>query len=283
MWWRLCLVGIAAGCYSGHAAPGAPCTPSLDNCPTNQTCALVAGEYVCVEGAVPGDAPTAVDAPMAMIDAPVPIDGPIDAAPAAPWSLIQTKETTTPTVNVTATGSGHLLVVAIEGTQAGNVTAVADNAGNTYTAIPNNRATSSAFSVGLEFWYAVSSKSGATMVTITAPTVYAAVVWEVANIRTTAPLDAATKLDNQAASTTPLGASITTNQARDFVVSVVIVDNVVSGLHTGSAFTNDHTTFGNGWAHLTSNNAPAGTYQAQWDQGTAGAYCAATAAFSIGP
>jgi hypothetical protein len=281
MWWRLCLVGIAAGCYSGHAAPGAPCTPSLDNCPTNQTCALVSGEYVCVEGAVP-DAALA-DSPEMTIDASPVIDAGIDAAPAVPWSLVQTKATTSGTLNVTATGSGHLLVVAIEGTQAGNVTAVADNAGNTYTAIPNNRAVASAFSVGLELWYAVNSKPGATAVTITAPTVYSAVVWEVANIRTTAPLDTATKLDDQAASTMPLGASITTTQARDFVISVVIVDNVVSGLHTGSAFTNDHTTFGNGWAHLTSNSAPAGTYQAAWDQGTAGAYCAVSAAFFVSP
>src|SRR5512143_2289229 len=152
MWWRLCLVGIAAGCYSGHAAPGAPCEPSLDNCPTNQTCALVAGEYVCVEGAI-ADAAASIDAPVLMIDAPIATDAATDGAvQAVPWSLVQTKNTTTPTVNVTATGTGHLLVVAIEGTQAGNVTAVNDNAGTTETAVPNNRAIAGAYSVGLEFW-----------------------------------------------------------------------------------------------------------------------------------
>jgi len=283
-WWSW-LVVIAAGGYSGHAAPGAPCTPSLDNCPRNQTCALVSGEYICVEGAVP-DAASAmtdadIDAMSPLIDAPVTSP---DAPPPMPWSLIKTAETTNTNqgLSFAATGAGHLIVVGLETPSAGAVTAVADNAGNTYAPVPIGRAISTVGDIGLEVWYAKNA-SAATTITVTAPSVRAIVMWEVANIKTANPLDTSTKVENQAASTTPLGAAITTTQARELVISVAIVDNFISGIHANSAFTNDRLALGNGWAHLTSNNAPAGTYQAQWDQGTAGASCSISAAFFIGP
>ncbi len=47
----------------------------------------------------------------------------------------------------------------------------------------------------------------------------------------------------------------------------------------GSAFTNYLTTFGNGWAHLTSATAPADTYQARWNQPDPGHVRATAAAF----
>ena len=154
--------------------------------------------------------------------------------------------------------------------------------GNTYVAVPK-RATSTAVNVGLEVWYATDSKAGATTITVTSNSVKAIVAWEFANIKTTSPLDNATKLDNQATSTTPLGAAITTAQDRELVIATIIVQNQVSGIHAGSLFTNDQTALGNGWAHITSNNAAAGTYQAQWDQPTTGPSCAVSAAFFIGP
>jgi hypothetical protein len=113
--------------------------------------------------------------------------------------------------------------------------------------------------------------------------VLATVMWEVAGIDPTSPLDKGTKLDDQAASTMPLGASITTSAAGEFVVSVVIVSGSVSGIHAGSLFTNDHRTFGNGWAHLTDPASAPGTYQAQWDQVFSGGSCASSAAFFVGP
>src|SRR5207244_7353522 len=106
---------------------------------------------------------------------------------------------------------------------------------------------------------------------------------EVAGLRTSGILDTTAVLNGQAASSTPHGAAITTTRAGDFVVEAAMVGNVITGIHTGTAFTNDHTTQDNGWAHLTSPMAPAGTYQAQWDQPQAGAYCASSAAFFAAP
>jgi hypothetical protein len=247
----------------------------------------VSGEYICVEGPAP-DATTGVadasddDAPSQLIDAPLTTS---DAPPAMPWSLIKTAETTMTNqgLSFAATGAGHLIVVGIETPSSSTITTVADNASNTYVAVPIGRAISTVGDIGLELWYAKNATAGATNITVTATSARAIVMWEFANIRTTNPLDTSTKVENQAPSTTPLGAAITTTQPRELVISVAIVDNFISGLHTGSAFTNDRLTLGNGWAHITSNNAPAGTYQAQWDQGTSGASCGISAAFFIGP
>lgn len=282
MWARLGLVALVASCYSGHAASGAPCTPALANCPQGQSCALVSGDYICIEGAAV-DAAQDGSSSDAVVDAAKPVDAGIDAAPLAPWTLVQTAGGTASSLAITASGGGHLIVVAVETTAIGPVTSVSDSAGNTYVAAVGGRSASATFGAGLELWYAAGAKPGATTVTATAPTVYAMVIWEVAGIRTTSPVDRVTKLDDQAATTLPVGASITTTAAGDYVVSVAIVDNTVSGIHAGNAFTNDRTTFGNGWAHLTSNSAAAGTYQARWDQPTSGAYCATSVAFFIGP
>ncbi len=107
-------------------------------------------------------------------------------------------------------------------------------------------------------------------------------VWEVAGLRTSGALDTGVAVSDQPASNTPLGPSITTKTPGEFVVSVAIVANGISGTHAGNAFTNDLRTRGDGWAHLTDPAAPAGSYQAEWDQGTAGDYCSDAAAFRSG-
>ncbi|MGE5184935.1 MAG: hypothetical protein ACM31C_22860 [Acidobacteriota bacterium] len=281
----VCSLAVAAACYSPRAGTGAPCSPELDNCPGAQTCALVGGGYVCVDGPVP-DGPVIRDAPAIdtppLSDAFVPRDTPADAA-APPWVLVQTKGSQSASVTLAATGAGHLLVVAIETNATDPVTAVADSANDTFAALPSARATNSAANLGVELWAASNAQAGATAVTVIAPVVHAVVVWEVANVRTAGALDKVTLLDDQPATTLPAGAAITTAAPGEFVVSVAIVANQVSGIHAGNEFTNDHTTFGNGWAHLTDPAAPAGSHQAKWDQGTAGAYCAVSAAFLIGP
>src|SRR5262249_11111260 len=111
---------------------------------------------------------------------------------------------------------------------------------------------------------------------------YSTVIWEVAGIKTTSPLDVTGALSNQAATTTPQGASLTTTADGDFVVDVAMVNNDVSGIHAGNRFTDDRSTNSNGWAHLI-DAAPAGTYRAQWDQQQSGVYCASSAAFFVGP
>ncbi len=285
----VCSLAVAVGCYSPRATTGAPCSPALANCPDPQTCALVGGSYVCVEGAVPDasiDSPRAIDAPRGLPDAFVPRDAARDAPPPPPpWTLVQVAGSTSPGITIAATGAGHLLLVAIETDTSTQVTTVADNVNDTFVAIPNAHAKASAGSpaFGVTLWAGSTGQGGATSIAIAAPVFYAVVVWEVSGIRSSNPLDGVTTLSDQAATTTPSGAAITTTAAGDFVAAVAIVDNQITGIHAGNAFTNDRTTNGNGWAHLTSSSAPAGTYQAKWDQGTAGVYCAVSAAFFVGP
>jgi hypothetical protein len=264
-------VAIVAGCYSAEPSPGAPCMPERANCPSGQTCELVAGAHRCITGAAPDGGPSVL------------VDAAGDADPARRWTLVQTRASMDQRrVTLSATGAGHLIVVAVE-TNATPATAVTDDAGNTYVPIEGSRAADPSEGLGIELWYAAGASAGAKTISAIADTIYAMVAWEVSGIRAASPLDAVTKLDDQPATTSPAGASIATSAAGDFIVSVTIVENTVSGLASGSAFTSDHTTYGNGWAHVTSAAAPADTYQARWNQPTIGSSCAASAAFFAAP
>jgi len=276
------LLLVIAGCYAPSAAPGAPCNPTTANCPEGQSCLPVGGSYACESAPVAADAPTAdtriSDAPR---DAPLLVDAPPDAATPA-WTLVQTAhaENTSNLTLPSATGTGHLIIVGVQTTAM--IAGVTDSGANLYTEVPNSAASASSAGLGISLWSAKSTAS-ATQIIVGASSVNAIVVWEVAGLRLTNPVDTATTLDNQAATTLPVGAAITTAQPGEFVVSIAIVANNVTGLHTNSAFTNDALARGNGWAHLTSATAPAGSHQAKWDQPTSGVYCATSAAFFPGP
>jgi len=272
---RLAVCGFAlvlvASCYAPETRSGAPCTPGLANCPSGQTCELVAGAHVCVAGAVPDAGPDIL------------VDAPTDGGTARPWTLVQARGSSNGRrVTIAASGAAHLIVVAVQ-TALNQVTSVTDDANNTYVPVAGSRAVDMAQTTAVELWYAASSSAGATTITAGGDPIYAVVAWEVAGIRGVNPLDAVSKLENQPQSTTPFGASITTSAAGEFVVSAIIVANAVTGVTMGSAFTNDLTTFGNGWAHLTSASSPAGTYQARWTQPDPGTSCATSAAFFAGP
>ena len=221
----------------------------------------------------------------------------VDAPIGPRWTLVQTSMSTSSTVTIAPSSSRNLIVVAAQIANAGSITSITDNAAddddvnanllnesNTYVAIPAARATNTNPSNVLEIWYAQNARRGATKISIgaTAP-VLAAVAWEVSGIRTIDPLDTAGKLDGQPATIAPVGPSITTSTAGEFIVSVAIVANVVTGASAGSEFTNDCLTNGNGWAHLADPGAAAGSHQAQWAQNTSGRYCASAAAFRVSP
>jgi len=203
------------------------------------------------------------------------------------WTLVQNATTTSPTLMIASSGAGHLIVVAVHLANTGSVSSITDNApngGNSYVAIATSRATNTSPPDAVELWFARGSIAGATTIALAASTtIVGAVAWETSGIRTDSPLDTATTLDAQPATTTPLGPRITTSEPGEFVVSVAIVANGVSTTHAGNEFTNDQRTRGNGWAHLTDPAAAAGDHQAQWDQGVSGAYCANAAAFRVGP
>jgi len=270
---RRWLVWVAlAGCYAPRAPAGAPCGPDGD-CPAGQSCATVANQRVCVEQPVDGGA---TDAPST--DSPIATDAPNDAPQNATWTLVRTKDAKqSALLDIPAIGAGHLVIVAVESEK--EVSMVADNGGNLYQRIATSRAVVPSDGLGVEIWYTPNAMPGGTMIAATAASsVFSIDMWEVDGLSSVTIDDVAT-LDDQPATTTPEGASVTTTATGDFVVSIAIVQNSVTGLTAGSEFTNDHTTFGNGWAHLTSASAPAGTYGARWNQGTAGTYCASSVAF----
>lgn len=201
------------------------------------------------------------------------------------WALIQTAGSRSSNVSLAPLGAHHLVVVAVQLASNGQVTSILDSSVcNAYVEIPAAHAVNRPLGDALEIFYAKNSCSGADDLGVSATTgVFATVVWEVAGIRTDDPLDTAVVLNDQPASTAPIGPTITTSAAGEFVVSAAMVENLAATIHTGNEFTNDQITNGNGWAHLTDSMAAAGDHRAQWDQPDAGAYCASAAAFRAGP
>src|SRR5262245_32873577 len=99
----------------------------------------------------------------------------------------------TSTCTIPPTGSGHLLVVAwMPGGTTTTVASVTDNASNTYAEAGNARSIDTGSNLMADIWYAKSSQSGATVLTINpnpSGTSGEAVIWEFAGVDTTAPLD----------------------------------------------------------------------------------------------
>ncbi|MBX3162024.1 MAG: hypothetical protein KF773_39040 [Deltaproteobacteria bacterium] len=273
MWRVLSLVIGVSACYQPSVAPGTPCEPAA-GCPYGLTCALVDGAHVCIDGLPPTDAPLlGPDGPDT--DAP-------DAPAAVPWRIVQTQAIVDRVLMVEATGAGNTILVGLETTAGAVPNNVRDNAGNTYTRIPGSRARNVERNFAAEFWIATNVQAGATRLDSGGGIIRALAMWEVAGLAAD-PIDAIAVLENQAESTLPVGAPITTAEAGELVVSIVIVASSVTGLAPGSDFTNDHNTLGNGWAHLTATDAPAAMYQAQWLQQVPGGSCATSIALRRAP
>ncbi|MFZ0297350.1 MAG: hypothetical protein WAM13_03275 [Candidatus Sulfotelmatobacter sp.] len=200
------------------------------------------------------------------------------------WALVnKASKGGVASLTIPATGSGHLVAVALIFNGKTSVASLSDNAtggSNTYVSA-GARSTSGIWST--EIWYAVNSKPGATVVTPTlaaaAPQVQIA-VWEMSGLSASAPDATNTSSGNLTLNNTP-GAAVTTKQTGDFVVSIMLANTSdLSAITSGNAFTDDFATDGNGWAHLTSTSSAAGTYQASWYTASpSGQYCSSTVAF----
>jgi hypothetical protein len=208
-----------------------------------------------------------------------------------PWQFIGAnglKSTAVPTFQLplgTPTTAGELVVVAVQTEPIGTVTSVTDNASaaGTYTAIPSARSLVSAGTTGaIEIWYA-NTNAGATSVTAMASgPIIAVVAWQ---FITPSPVtvDAAAGSNDQPTSPAPNAPAITTARPGEVAIAVLQTIGTVSGVTSGSEFTNDELTYMNGWAHLTDPLAPAGVHVAQWHAGTAGVYSGSVVAFAMGP
>jgi hypothetical protein len=179
--------------------------------------------------------------------------------------------------------AGELIVIAVQLDVNGQVTSMTDDAvgPSSYTRLPASRANT--VSTGVEMWFTQQANPGATTVTVeSGGTLNSVVAWQFATPGT-ARWDVALALSNQPASTTPVAPQVTTASADEIILAATVVANDVSGIQAGSEFTNDTQTNSNGFAHLTDPQAPAGGYQAVWDQPSNGVYCSDAVAFAMGP
>ena len=203
------------------------------------------------------------------------------------WTLVnKASQVANPLTSLTvpSTGSGNLIAVALMFNGTTSVSSISDNAGNTYVSA-GARSTTSQYST--EVWYAVNSKSGATSITpkfAGSPSHVEMTEWEVSGLATGSS-DATNTASGSVTQNNTTGPPVTTSQAGDFVISVLLASTAdFTGTTTGNEFTDDFATNGNGWAHMTSNAAGAGTQQASWSTASAsGVYCASTVAFLAAP
>lgn len=140
-------------------------------------------------------------------------------------------------VSISASGSGHLLVVWVGIFDSGalNTTAssITDNVGNTYIKIPAS-VSGTAGSAYSEMWYAKNSTAGATTVTISAATNFfqvMAYVFEFSGADTSAPFDVASAAAQN--SMPPVSGTLTPSQTGEVLVSGAInPDIVLTGIST---------------------------------------------------
>jgi hypothetical protein len=199
------------------------------------------------------------------------------------WAIVQKTAKAGAITNITipATGAGHLIAVALIFNGTTSVSSVTDNAGNTYVSahVPCAYKTTTA-----DIWYAESSVAGATTITPTfvgSPTQVQIAVWEVSGVLNMSLDATGTATGSITLNNTP-GPAVTTTMNGDFILSIMLAMNSsFSAISTGNAFTNDFKTYGNGWAHITSNSTSPGTQQASWYTATpSGAYCSNAVAFA---
>ena len=212
------------------------------------------------------------------------------ASPPQTWNLVQTAGiSVSPTLAIAATGSDHLIVVALRsgGTTISSVTDDAPGGSNVYVSIPAARAVNAVANALVELWYATGSRPGATTISVVSDGSLNTMVWEVDHIAAGNPVDTASELSDQPTTLTPFGPTITTTMAGEFVIAAAIVEINVIDIHAGNEFVEEFpeaTSPGNdGYAHLGDPNAPAGAYRAEWDVDMSGTYCATGAAFFVGP
>jgi uncharacterized repeat protein (TIGR02543 family) len=204
-------------------------------------------------------------------------------APTPAWAIVQKVSKAGAITNLTipATGGGHLIAVAMMFNGTTSVTGVSDNGGTTYMSA-GVRVANGPNSV--EIWFAENSAAGATVITpnfVNQPTHLEITAWEVSGVLAM-PLDAGNTATGTITADNVAGPAVTTTLAGDFVISVMMAaDTNLTSISGGNAFTDDFTTYGNGWAHITGNSSSAGVKQASWfTSNPTGAYCASTVAFA---
>lgn len=186
------------------------------------------------------------------------------------------------TCTIPSTGSGHLLVIGWKGESNAAVSSITDSVGDTYAEATGAKASLKVRHGNWtsDIWYAANGNAGATSITINPTSRWsqgAAVVWEFSGVSTVSPLDHTAAVSNQAASSTPQGAPVTTSNASDVVVSLALVTDDITGIESGNPFTEDSSLWYDGWAHLVTSST--GTYEAQWNQSPSGSYGSSTASF----
>jgi hypothetical protein len=181
------------------------------------------------------------------------------------------------TVPVQPTGPGNILVIASITQPTASVVSITDDVGSTYVPAGCRGVFGGA---ATEIWYAAVDE-GATSVTLMFDDSWGATVWatEFSGIRTSSPVVAVAKLDDQPGTAIVSGASAPA--AADQLVFTVLATTTVQGMHPGNAFVPLDWATGDDSAFYVAPDT--GTYAAVWDVDPPGGSCSSTAVFAASP
>jgi hypothetical protein len=202
---------------------------------------------------------------------------PSGAVPSTGWTLVEFESATTGTrVPLMPTKPGDLIIVAAE---------VADGL-ETFQAgsdlMPVLGSVTSCTNTTLEVFFGVPDV-GVNVVTATvAP--FDWLVWVFSGLPGPV-LDDARQQPSMSSSGLAMSPIVTPNQDGDVVVAAAVAygDNITDPSVSDLRFVHDAIVKGNGFAHVNSNQTPAGMkLQAQWDLASGGSYCSAAVAFRAG-
>lgn len=178
------------------------------------------------------------------------------------------------------THAGDLLIVMTDtsGSASARIASLTDNAGNAYVSANAASVWAGAPAV-MEIWYAPNSTANATTLTATGGGTGARDMWflEVSGMDAVAPLDVVAITNDAPSSTLVAAPPVSPTTTRAVVVSAAVVTLMVTQIHPGNPFVSMQSENGNGAAYELVMGS--GSFAAQWDNPTAGSYCASTAAF----
>lgn len=195
-----------------------------------------------------------------------------------PWLLIQSTGTSSPdALEIAPTVPGDVVVIAPRYTM--TTQTFTDNAGTQYRRVPGSVATCPG-SAQLAIYVGLPP---APVHTVTAGgNTSGWALWEFQGI--SAMPDGAAALPDGGNTAVPESPPLTTASDGELVVAAVIAVGTIQGIHPDDDFVNDQIVLGNGYAHLASNQVPAGTtLVAHWDQDPSDNYCATAVSFPTGP
>jgi hypothetical protein len=189
-----------------------------------------------------------------------------------------------PSIITIAPSQARSLIIVMLSTSE-TINSIVDNApdgSSIYVQVPNAVATNAGAGLTCDIWYTANSHQKATAITVTLGGNTPNVLWifEVQIMNSSSPLQEVGIVNDGAATTTIVGASVITSNALDFIANVTLVNDTITNITAGNNFTIGDIEQGHASAYLITSQK--GTYNPAFDAFLSD-FCSSTASFREAP